>query len=104
MSDSLRPHGLYVARQTSLSVEFPRQEYWSGLPFLSSGNLPDPAVSLEVKLTDFVFQMMCALKSLQLCLTLCDNIDCGSPGSSVHGILQTRILEWVAMPSFRGSF
>ena len=41
-------------------------------------------------------------KSLQLCPTLCDPIDCSLPPSSVHGILQTRILEWVAMPSFRG--
>ena len=37
-------------------------------------------------------------QSLQLCLTLCDPMDC-LPGSSVHGILQARILEWVAMPS-----
>ena len=38
-----------------------------------------------------------AAKSLQLCLTLCDPID-GSPlGSSVPGILQARILEWVAI-------
>ena len=36
-------------------------------------------------------------------LTLCDLMDCGPPGSSVHGILQARILEWVAMPSSRGS-
>ena len=39
----------------------------------------------------------------QLYLTLCDPIDCSPPGSSVHGILQARILEWVAMPFFRGS-
>ena len=45
---------------------------------------------------------MCA-KSLQSCLTLCDPMDCSPPGSSVHGILQARILEWVAMPSSRGS-
>ena len=42
-------------------------------------------------------------KLLQSCLTLCDPMDCSPPGSSVHGILQTRILEWVAMPSSRGS-
>ena len=42
-------------------------------------------------------------KLLQLCLTLCDPIDSSSSGSSVHGILQARILEWVAMPSSRGS-
>ena len=33
------------------------------------------------------------------CLILCDAIDCSPPGSSVHGILQARILEWVAFPS-----
>ena len=36
-------------------------------------------------------------------LTLCDPMDCNPPGSSVHGILQARILERVAMPSSRGS-
>ena len=35
-------------------------------------------------------------------LSLYDPMDCSPPGSSVHGILQARILEWVAMPSFRG--
>ena len=50
----------------------------------------------------FVCVQACVL-SLQLCLTLCDSIDGSLPGSSVHGILQTRILEWVAMPSSRGS-
>ena len=33
----------------------------------------------------------------QSCLTLCDPMDCSPPGSSVHGILQARILEWVAI-------
>ena len=44
-----------------------------------------------------------AKSSLQSCLMLCDPMDCSPPGSSVHGILQARILEWVAMPSSRGS-
>ena len=39
----------------------------------------------------------------QLCLTLCDPMDCSLPGSSVHGILQARILEWVAISFSRGS-
>ena len=43
-------------------------------------------------------------KSLQSCPTLCNPIDCGLPGSSVHGILQARILEQVAMPSLQGMF
>ena len=34
---------------------------------------------------------------------MCDPVDCSLPGPSVHGILQARILEWVAMPSSRGS-
>ena len=42
-------------------------------------------------------------KLIQSCLTLCDFMDCSPPGSSVHGILQTRILEWVTMPSSKGS-
>ena len=40
----------------------------------------------------------------KLCLTLCDPMDCSLPGSSVCGILQTRISEWVAIPFSRGSF
>ena len=40
---------------------------------------------------------------LQSCLTLCNFMDYSLPGSSVHGILQARILEWVVMPSFRES-
>ena len=40
-----------------------------------------------------------AAKSLQSCPTLCNPIDGSSPGSSVPGILQARILEWVAFPS-----
>ena len=45
---------------------------------------------------------MCA-KSLQLRSTLCDAMDCSLPGSPVHGILQARILEWVAISCSRGS-
>ena len=40
-------------------------------------------------------------KSLQLCLTLCDPMDLSLPGFSVQGILQARILEWVAMSACR---
>ena len=46
---------------------------------------------------------LCVLSCFLLCLTPCDPTDCSPPGSSVHGILQTRILEWVAVPSSRGS-
>ena len=42
-------------------------------------------------------------ESLQSCSTLCNGMECSPPGSSVHEILQARILEWIAMPSCRGS-
>ena len=45
---------------------------------------------------------VCA-KLLQSCLTLCDPVDSSPPDSSVHGILQARILEWVAISFSRGS-
>ena len=44
-----------------------------------------------------------AAKSLQSCPTLCDSIDGSPPGSSVHGILQARILEWAAV-SFSNAY
>ena len=44
MSNSLQPHGQYVACQSPLSMEFPRQEYWSGLPFPPAGDFPNPRI------------------------------------------------------------
>ena len=41
--------------------------------------------------------LYCAVLSAQLCPTLCYAMDCSPPGSSVHGILQARIPEWVAI-------
>ena len=45
----------------------------------------------------------CCCLVAKLCWTLCDPMDCSPPGSSVHGILQAKILEWVAMSLSRGS-
>ena len=42
MSNPLQSYGLYVAHQAHLSMEFSRQEYWSGLPCPPPGDLPDP--------------------------------------------------------------
>ena len=44
----------------------------------------------------------CGVLFAQSCLTLCGPVDCSPPGSSVHGILQAGILEWVAYPFSRG--
>ena len=46
MSNSLGPHGLWPC-QAPLSVGFSKQEYWSGLPFPSPGDLPDPGIEAE---------------------------------------------------------
>ena len=45
----------------------------------------------------------CGGLGAKLCLTLCTSIDCSSLGSSIHGISQARILEWVAIPFTKGS-
>ena len=60
---------------------------------------------LSLLLVLFLFSVLCVCvcKLLQSCLTLCDPMDCTLPDSSVHGILQARILEWIAMPSSKGS-
>ena len=56
------------------------------------------AASLQLLLT--LFRSACVhAKPLQLYPTLCDSVDYSPPSSSVHGILQARILEWVVMPS-----
>ena len=61
---------------------------------------------LQSDLRDWALEGKCEVKVLvtQSCLTLGDPMDCSLPGSSVHEILQARILEWVASPFSRGSF
>ena len=140
-----------IAHQTSLSMGFPRQESWSGLPSPSPGDLLEPRIkpsstslqmdslllshwgSLQQSVTffqmmeiwfslSFSFNLCWSLfiylvhpptpqfeyywlydswigctQLLQLCLTLCGPMDCSPPGSPVCGILQARILEWVAI-------
>ena len=84
----------------------------SGLPCPPPGDLPNPGIepkSSELQedvlpseppgkpLIVYAAAAAAAAKSLQSCLTLCDPIDSSPPGSSVPGILQARILEWVAI-------
>ena len=52
---------------------------------------------------DFTRYNECCCSITMLCPTLCDPMDCSPSGSSVHGISQARILEWVAIPFSRGS-
>ena len=93
-----------VAHQAPLSMEFSRQEHWSGLPSPSPGDLPNPGIeprspSAPALQADSLplSHWVAAAKSLQSCLTLCNSIDGSPPGSPIPGILQARTLEWVAI-------
>ena len=63
----------------------------------------DPCLLLEAGQIKHPRTSMVCVQSLQLCPTLCNPVDCSPPGSSVHGIFQSRILEWVAISSSGGS-
>ena len=84
---------------------FPRQQYWSGLPCRSPGDLSDRGIKPESLMSPALagkfFTTVCEVT--QSCLTLCNPVDCSPPGSSVHGILQAIILEWVTISFSRGS-
>ena len=66
----------------------------SSRSFSSNGDLPT--------LGPFGLLVLLILIHAQLCLTLCDPMDCSLPGSSVYGIFQARILDWIAIHYFRG--
>ena len=58
-------------------------------------------IQVKIKTRYLYTTILCVCaKSLQSCLTLCDPMDCNPPCSSVHGILQARILEWAAISYF----
>ena len=59
--------------------------------------------SLLRKLPEVILCVCVCVLVTQWCPTLCNPMDYSPPGSSIHGVLQARILEWVTMPSSRGS-
>ena len=69
---------------------------------LSSGDKEFDSCSMVDQVT-FVCVCVCVCVCAPLYPTLCNPTDCSLPGFSVHGISQARTLEWVVMPSFRGS-
>ena len=97
-----------VACQVSLSIRSSRQEYWSRLPCIPPGNLPgpgikpmSPALAGRFFITSTTWEAPTVLVN-QSCPTLwdlLDSTDCSQTGSSVHGILQVRILGLVVFPS-----
>ena len=111
VSDFLWPH---IAHQAPLSMGFSRQEYWSGLPFPSPRDLLSPGLlhcrrSLVSEPPGKPLGIERDLEvwkgyPLSHVLQSASPMDCSPPGSSVHGILQARTLEWAVMPSSRGIF
>ena len=125
MSNSLQPHGLYPTRLLGpwdlpgkhtgvgchflLQGIFPTQGSNPGFPHyrqtlyrLSHREVQDWKGKHKVTLGVCVCVCVC-VKSFQWCLTPYP-MDCSPPGSSVQGILQARILEWVAITPSRESF
>ena len=80
--------------------------YYENNNFLLPSVLHMPGTSLNcyhVFHTSLLWTACLVMLVSQSCLTLCDPMDCSPPGSSVHGIIQARILQWVAMPFSRRS-
>ena len=94
-----------VAYQGPLSMGVSRQEYWSGVPFPSPRDLPNPGIEPMPSAVGTWSLITGHQESeiAQLCPTLCDPMDCSLPGSSVHGIFQAVVLEWIAISFSRGS-
>ena len=99
--------------QVPLSRDFPRQEYWSWLPFPSLGGSSSPrdgicvssnadgSFTTEPPGKPIYVHLCCAvLRRFFSCVWLCDPMDCSPPGCSVHGILQARI-TWVGCHGLR---
>ena len=78
--------------------------YWWEFTVLSIWDISNCREGWKLVVSENILVYTCMhAKSLHLCPTHCNPMDCGPPGSSVPGIFQTRILEWVAMPSCRVS-
>ena len=104
----LSPHPIPQGCPGAITISFVTlSEVWEGyassfilFPQDCFGNSGSFLFSHSVMFDSFqVFVAAAAAKSLQSCPTLCDPIDGSPPGSSVHGILQARTLEWVAISS-----
>ena len=97
-----------VAHQSPPSMGFSRQEYRSWLPFPSPGDLPDSGIeprspALQADALTSKPPGKPKVKWSYSVVTLCDPMDCSLPGSSVHGIFQAIVLEWIAISFSRAS-
>ena len=115
-SPSPLPEAVFSVDQTLLDSFLPIQGFARGQVQRSDSSNACSSSDLTELAWYLIFESVCVrifvsmyvhvctrAKSLQLCQTLCDPVDCSPPGFSVHAILQVRILEWVAVSSSRGS-
>ena len=105
IADSDPPKETNTSVFPGLHFTFFGERFWRS--HLESGANPAHAVAAEVRHRSGIGHSYTVAPSscvcAQSCPTLCDPVDCSPPGSSVHGISQARILEWVAISSSRGS-
>ena len=99
-----------IAHQAPLSMGIFRQEYWNELLCPPPGDVPDPGTEPRspTLLVDSLLSEQPGNSDYsevaQSCPTLFDPMDCSLPGSSVHGIIQTIVLEWIATFLLQGIF
>ena len=116
MSDSCNPMDCSSLGSSVLKILQARILEWVAVPFSRVSSWPRDRILVSHIAGRFftiwatgnqmirLFKIMCVrAPSLQLCPTLCDPMDCSPPGSSVSGISQARISQWVAISSSRGS-
>ena len=98
----------YITHQVSLSMGYSRQEHWSGLLFPSPGDIPDPGIEPASPALAARFSTAeppgCSLKVKVKALSRFQFVLTPWTVTSVHGILQAGILEWVAISFSMGSF
>ena len=102
MGDLLDWCPLKIHGESSSFFERETDTEWFSWAYVSPEFQVPLPLELQECLRTSLSSCVCA-KSLRLCLTLCDPMDCSPPGSSVRGISQARILEWADISSTRGS-
>ena len=85
------------------AILYSANRYKGGCWIFKNKRAPNTCELFTLTLSGPLIYSVCVCVCAQSCLTLCSSRDCSSPGSSIHGILQARILEWVAIPFSRGS-
>ena len=99
----LERHEIKLLRYFSLIYH--RCIYYTHVALYLLSSMPTtPCWVYKIDMLPLLFTGLMLVLVIQSCPTLCDPMDCSPQGSSVHEILQARIVEWVAMPFSRGSF